>query len=74
MNVETSLKNQDVDPLETDEWLDSMRAVIEREGLERAHYLSADDSRSTSTPITSRMRSVSPHGTICRASRRTATA
>jgi pyruvate dehydrogenase E1 component len=39
MNVETSLKNQDVDPLETDEWLDSMRAVIEREGLERAHYL-----------------------------------
>ena len=39
MNIESSLQDQDTDPLETAEWLDSMHAVIEREGLERAHYL-----------------------------------
>jgi pyruvate dehydrogenase E1 component len=39
MNVRASLQDQDADPLETSEWLDSMRAVIEREGHERAHYL-----------------------------------
>ena len=39
MNIEASLQDQDTDPLETGEWLDSMRAVIEREGQERAHYL-----------------------------------
>ena len=39
MNVKLSLQAQDADPLETGEWLDSMQAVIEREGLERAHYL-----------------------------------
>ncbi len=30
---------QDVDPQETQEWLDSLQAVIDREGPERAHYL-----------------------------------
>ncbi len=30
---------QDSDPLETQEWLDSLQAVIEREGPGRAHYL-----------------------------------
>ena len=39
MNVKLSLQAQDADPVETGEWLDSMQAVIEREGLERAHYL-----------------------------------
>ncbi len=29
----------DVDPQETREWLESLQAVIEREGVERAHYL-----------------------------------
>ena len=39
MNIEASLQDQDTDSLESSEWLDSMRAVIEREGLERAHFL-----------------------------------
>ncbi len=39
MNVKSLLQAQDIDPAETGEWLDSMQAVIEREGLERAHYL-----------------------------------
>ena len=30
---------QDFDPQETQEWLDAMDAVLEREGPERAHYL-----------------------------------
>ena len=29
----------DVDPEETDEWLDALDAIIETEGIERAHYL-----------------------------------
>ncbi|WP_205859188.1 pyruvate dehydrogenase (acetyl-transferring), homodimeric type [Pleionea sediminis] len=29
----------DVDPVETQEWLDSLEAVLEEEGVERAHYL-----------------------------------
>lgn len=32
-------KNQDIDPVETQEWVDSIEAVIEREGPERAHFL-----------------------------------
>ena len=32
-------KPQDVDPQETQEWLDALDAVIETEGVERAHYL-----------------------------------
>jgi len=39
MNVKLSLQALDVDPDETNEWLDSMQAVIEREGLGRAHFL-----------------------------------
>jgi pyruvate dehydrogenase E1 component len=30
---------QDVDPAETQEWLDALESVLEREGVERAHYL-----------------------------------
>lgn len=30
---------QDIDPLETQEWLDALSAVLENEGVERAHYL-----------------------------------
>jgi pyruvate dehydrogenase E1 component len=29
----------DIDPLETQEWLDALEAVLENEGTERAHYL-----------------------------------
>jgi pyruvate dehydrogenase E1 component len=39
MNVKVSLLAQDADPAETKEWLESIQAVIEREGLDRAHYL-----------------------------------
>ncbi|MCK5829690.1 MAG: pyruvate dehydrogenase (acetyl-transferring), homodimeric type [Methylococcales bacterium] len=30
---------EDVDPLETQEWIDALQSVIEREGKERAHFL-----------------------------------
>lgn len=33
------IEQQDADPTETAEWLDSLSAVIEREGHQRAHYL-----------------------------------
>ena len=39
MNDKSSLQKQDTDPAESGEWLESMQAVIEREGPERAHYL-----------------------------------
>ena len=39
MNVKSSRQIQDADPVETKEWLESLQAVIEREGPERAHYL-----------------------------------
>jgi pyruvate dehydrogenase E1 component len=39
MNQETEKTLHDVDPQETLEWLESLQAVIEREGPERAHYL-----------------------------------
>ncbi|MCU0735951.1 MAG: pyruvate dehydrogenase (acetyl-transferring), homodimeric type, partial [Methylotetracoccus sp.] len=32
-------QSEDTDPTETREWLDALEAVIEREGIERAHYL-----------------------------------
>ncbi|MFC3120935.1 pyruvate dehydrogenase (acetyl-transferring), homodimeric type [Agaribacter flavus] len=33
------MKQPDVDPIETQEWLDALEAVLEEEGVERAHYL-----------------------------------
>ena len=39
MNIKSSLQDRDSDPIESSEWLESMQAVIEREGHERAHYL-----------------------------------
>ena len=30
---------QDLDPVETQEWLDALETVLEQEGPERAHYL-----------------------------------
>jgi pyruvate dehydrogenase E1 component len=39
MNQKDEKIRQDSDPLETQEWLDSLQAVIEREGPARAHYL-----------------------------------
>ena len=35
----TNPKLGDVDPLETQEWVESLEAVMQREGPERAHYL-----------------------------------
>jgi pyruvate dehydrogenase E1 component len=32
-------ERHDIDPLETQEWLDSLAAIIESEGTERAHYI-----------------------------------
>ena len=31
--------NQDLDPIETEEWIEALEAVVENEGIERAHYL-----------------------------------
>jgi len=39
MNQKDEKIGQDSDPLETQEWLDSLQSVIEREGPARAHYL-----------------------------------
>ncbi|MEM0911336.1 MAG: pyruvate dehydrogenase (acetyl-transferring), homodimeric type [Pseudomonadota bacterium] len=33
------MKQTDVDPTETSEWLDAMEAVLEEDGIERAHFL-----------------------------------
>ena len=41
MNPQTGLI--ETDPLETQEWLDALSAVIENEGTERAHFLLGDD-------------------------------
>ena len=35
----TSESYKDLDPQETQEWLEALDAVLEREGRERAHYL-----------------------------------
>ena len=37
--VKTVLNKKDIDPIETKEWLDSLRAVVQNEGSERAHFL-----------------------------------
>jgi pyruvate dehydrogenase E1 component len=39
MNPESEKILNDLDPQETQEWLESLQAVIEREGPERAHFL-----------------------------------
>jgi pyruvate dehydrogenase E1 component len=38
-STKVSVPEKDVDPQETTEWLESLQAVIEREGPERAHFL-----------------------------------
>ena len=35
----TDQKHVDIDPTETQEWIDSLESVLEAEGVERAHYL-----------------------------------
>src|SRR5690606_26352730 len=37
--LEKYMKHTDVDPLETQEWLDALESVLENEGEERAEYL-----------------------------------
>ena len=32
-------KFSDIDQLETDEWIASLHSVLERDGIERAHFL-----------------------------------
>ena len=39
MDQETDKTRHDTDPQETQEWLESLQAVIEREGPVRAHFL-----------------------------------
>ena len=49
----------DPDALETQEWLDALEAVLEREGPERAHYLLErliDDARRSGAPLAARLR------------------
>jgi pyruvate dehydrogenase E1 component len=33
------VENTDIDPVETQEWIDALESVIQNEGVERAHYL-----------------------------------
>ena len=35
----TISKGKDIDPMETQEWLDSLQAVVKKDGTDRAHYL-----------------------------------
>ena len=35
----SEITSQDLDPVETQEWLDALEAVLEEEGTERAHFL-----------------------------------
>ncbi|NII11950.1 pyruvate dehydrogenase (acetyl-transferring), homodimeric type [Oleiagrimonas sp. C23AA] len=39
MNVMQDILDQDLDPTETKEWIESLNAVINADGAERAHYL-----------------------------------
>ena len=39
MAIKPPTNLQETDPIETQEWLDALRAVIENEGTERAHFL-----------------------------------
>ena len=39
MNILQDILEQDIDPVETREWIDSLEAVIQRDGAERAHAL-----------------------------------
>ncbi len=39
MNMLNDILNQDIDPTETREWMDSLDAVIQHDGTERAHFL-----------------------------------
>jgi len=39
MDLEADKLGRDIDPQETEEWLESLQAVIAREGPNRAHYL-----------------------------------
>ena len=33
------MKNQDIDPIETNEWLEAINSVLDEEGIERASFL-----------------------------------
>ena len=37
--MSTEITQVDQDPVETQEWLEALSAVIEHEGVERAHYI-----------------------------------
>ena len=39
MSITDGSEQEDVDPIETKEWIDALQSVIEREGHDRAHYL-----------------------------------
>lgn len=37
--ISDAAEQEDIDPIETQEWLDSLAAILENEGSERVHYL-----------------------------------
>ena len=39
MHPLNDILDQDLDPTETQEWTESLRAVIDSDGAERAHYI-----------------------------------
>ena len=71
---------QDLDPIETQEWLDALESVLDKEGEDRAHYLmtriselatrtgsqlpSAITTPSRTTTSTPVPRNVRTHGTL----------
>ena len=40
--INTVVDESDIDAVETQEWLDALEAVLEKEGPERAHFLLED--------------------------------
>ncbi|MFT4713921.1 MAG: pyruvate dehydrogenase E1 component, partial [Candidatus Azotimanducaceae bacterium] len=38
-SVESSSRKTDLDPIETEEWLEALNSVIDKEGVARAQYL-----------------------------------
>ena len=39
MNILQDILDQDIDPAESQEWIESMQAVIAADGTDRAHHL-----------------------------------
>lgn len=60
---------QDLDPVETREWLDALESVLDKEGEPRAHYLltrmgELATRTGTSTPMRSPRRTATPSRSV----------